>query len=238
MSELSPDLHGADWQRERYLDRIDGIVFGRNPREGFVHQGRFYHPELRFQFDVPSSYNVRNEKQAVYVISEQQDAVFTLTLAEEASPELAAQAFFGQEGIETGDAWLRRLEGRPLVSRLFRATSGENVFRGGAAFVDFDDRVFRLLSYCREAQWSAYREPLTKVAASFSRMTDRKLLDVEPMRLELVTLKRDMSFDEFTAKYPSSVDNDILALINQLGPGDVLRAGTRAKRVVGFNPES
>nr|MBC8239863.1 M48 family metalloprotease [Alphaproteobacteria bacterium] len=39
--------------RDRFLDHIDGMIFGDDPKQG-VRKGRdFIHPELRFQFTVP-----------------------------------------------------------------------------------------------------------------------------------------------------------------------------------------
>ncbi|HEU5148023.1 MAG TPA: M48 family metallopeptidase, partial [Chryseosolibacter sp.] len=54
----------ADWRkktnaanlevdRENYLKMIDGIIYGEDPKQGFVENNVFYHPVLRFQFTVP-----------------------------------------------------------------------------------------------------------------------------------------------------------------------------------------
>jgi predicted Zn-dependent protease len=40
--------------RDAFLRAIDGLVFGNNPREGFVEGAHFYHPELEFQIDFPA----------------------------------------------------------------------------------------------------------------------------------------------------------------------------------------
>ena len=37
----------------QYLQQIDGIVLGTNPRQGFTENGRFYHPDLRFRVRLP-----------------------------------------------------------------------------------------------------------------------------------------------------------------------------------------
>ena len=38
--------------RDIYLDKIDGMLFGDNPQQGFVRGHEFLHPELRFAFEV------------------------------------------------------------------------------------------------------------------------------------------------------------------------------------------
>ena len=40
--------------REEYIRRLDGIVFGENPREGFFQQNVFYHPGPALPLRVPA----------------------------------------------------------------------------------------------------------------------------------------------------------------------------------------
>ena len=42
-----------------------------------------------------------------------------------------------------------------------------------------------------------------------------------------------MTLEEFSQRYPSSIDLETLALINHAEPADRLAAGTTVKRVVG-----
>ena len=60
--------------REPYLALIDGIVFGENPRQGFVENGTFYHPTLDFQFPVPTDWQLVNTPQAVQMGNKEQTA--------------------------------------------------------------------------------------------------------------------------------------------------------------------
>ena len=46
--------------RNSYLRKIDGLVYGEDPRQGFVENSVFYHPELKFQFPVPQSWKTVN----------------------------------------------------------------------------------------------------------------------------------------------------------------------------------
>ena len=41
-------------KRAEYLRRLDGMVFGDNPREGFFRENAFYHPDLRFEARLPA----------------------------------------------------------------------------------------------------------------------------------------------------------------------------------------
>jgi len=81
-------------QRESYLKRLDGLVFGDDPREGFFRDRTFYHPQMAFRFELPPGFEGRNTKQAVTATSSGNDAAIELTLAKESMVDAAARAFF------------------------------------------------------------------------------------------------------------------------------------------------
>ncbi|HDZ40219.1 MAG TPA: hypothetical protein ENH59_00850 [Bacteroidetes bacterium] len=43
-----------------YLQMIDGIVYGEDPRQGFVEGNTFYHPDLKFRFSSPAGWKFEN----------------------------------------------------------------------------------------------------------------------------------------------------------------------------------
>jgi predicted Zn-dependent protease len=61
---------GADWRVERdgYLRRLDGMVYGDNPANGFVRDRVFAHPSLGFRFQVPPGFRLLNGAQQVTAI--------------------------------------------------------------------------------------------------------------------------------------------------------------------------
>src|SRR5687767_14981484 len=55
--------------RNSYLKMIDGIVYGEDPKQGFIEQNVFYHPVLKFQFDIPQQWIVQNTPAQVQMAS-------------------------------------------------------------------------------------------------------------------------------------------------------------------------
>lgn len=43
-----------------YLQMIDGIIYGEDPKQGFVEGNTFYHPELKFRFNFPGGWKFEN----------------------------------------------------------------------------------------------------------------------------------------------------------------------------------
>jgi len=226
------EASGTIVNRREYLRQLDGMVFGDNPREGFFQENAFYHPDLRFQLLFPRGFKTQNQKQAVVGVSQAQDAMITLTLAGGASPEEAARQFFSQQGVQTGRSGRDTIGGLPAYTAFFEAATEEGTLRGEVSFVSWDGKIYRLMGYAPAARFSTYQNAFDAAIRSFSRLTDSRYLNVQPKRLEIVNLERQMALPEFARAYPSTIEIGTLGLINGVGANQMLSGGL-AKRVVG-----
>jgi predicted Zn-dependent protease len=233
VAALNQDFSGRTVNREAYLDKIDGIAFGQNPREGYFRGNTFIHPELAFQIQFPQGWKASNQKAAVGAVSPNEDAVVVLTLANSSSPQEAARQFFSQQGIQQGPAVRANLAGGGVanVFGVSRAQGGN--IQGVAAFVEEGNKVYQILGYTMESSFNRYDDVLASAVGTFSRVTDRRLLDVQPRRVDVVKIPSAMSLEEFNRRYPSTVDLQTLAIINQADGNTRFPAGTEVKRVVG-----
>jgi predicted Zn-dependent protease len=222
---------GLKVERDAFLQRTDGLIFGENPREGFFRQQQFLHPDLRFQLDFPSGWQTQNQATAVAAISPQQDALVVLALAGTATPGQALQEFFGQQGITNQGTSSGNINGLPAATGTFTANTEEGVLAGNVAFVSLDGRTFRLLAYTPQQRFATYRNVFAQSLSSFRRLTDQAALNVQPVHVRLVRLPRAMTMTEFHQAYPSPIPLAQVALINGVEPGTTLPAGTLVKRV-------
>jgi len=216
-----------------YVRRLDGMVFGENPREGFFQGGVFYHPDLGFQLSFPRAFKTQNQKQAVAGLSEAQDAMIVLTLAAGSSPEAAARQFLAQGGIQSGRSGRDTIGGLPAYTAFFEATTEEGVLRGEVSFISYEGRIYRILGYAPTGRFAAYQRVFDAAIRSFSPLSDRRYVDVQPRRIDVVALDRQMALQEFARAYPSTVEVGTIGLINGVGANQLLPAGGLAKRVVG-----
>lgn len=60
--ELASSMTPADPERKRalLLSQIEGLLFGQDPKEGFMKGDTFIHPDLGFRFDFPEGFQVHN----------------------------------------------------------------------------------------------------------------------------------------------------------------------------------
>jgi predicted Zn-dependent protease len=219
--------------RKAYLQRVDGMVFGENPREGVFQGTTFRHPDLAFRIDFPAGWTVVNQKRVVGAVSPQQDAVVVLQLAPASTASQAARQFLGQSGVEPGEAWTRQIGRLPAVSATFRVASEQRSLRGLAAWVDYRDRVWEMVGYTSEARWFQYDRLMAQAIASYDRETDPAVLSLQPNRLSLVEVSRPATFDALMREFPSVVPPQTVAIINNLETASTVPAGSEFKRVVG-----
>lgn len=227
------DFEGRPIYAQQYMNRLNGMSYGSDPRHGFFQGNTFYHPEMAFKVDFPEGWQTQNTRSAVAAVSPNQDAMVLLTLAEEGSLTAAEQAFFQAQGIQAGSRWSPRLRGFDTLGRDFAFANQEQNLRGRVVFVEGDNRIFRLLTYTPEPRWRGYQNQVSSAIGTFEELTDRRYLSVQPAKLRIVQLDRAMSLEEFQRRYPSSVDLQTLAIVNQVDEGERLDAGRLMKRIVG-----
>ncbi|MGH7645802.1 MAG: M48 family metalloprotease [Gemmatimonadales bacterium] len=234
VQRLPSESLGTVVNREGYLRRLEGVVFGEDPRQGYFQATRFIHPELAIELTFPSGWQTANQAQSVLAAPQQRDAVMRLSFAEQKTPEEAAQAFFSQQGISGAQPRRGQINGLPAVAGSFRAQSQDGtMLAGSVAFVSHGGRLYQLLGYSSAAGWQTYGPAVGSAIQSFKPVTDRQLLTVRPRRLAIVTLDRDMTLEEFNRRLPSSVPLAAVALLNGVDSTAQLARGALVKRVVG-----
>jgi predicted Zn-dependent protease len=227
-------LASARTGEKEFMQRVDGLVYGANPRNGFFQGSTFYHPDLRFQIAFPSGWQGQNLSQAVIGVSQQQDAMIQLTLAQGSSPEAAARTFLSQQGIQAGQASSQTVNGVPAVASTFQAQTEQGVIQGLAAFFTYNGATYQVLAYSPAERYNNYANTFRSALGSFAPVTDSRILNVQPNKIDVITLPQAMSLAQFAQRYPSSIPLAELAIVNQVeDPNAQIPAGTPLKQVAG-----
>jgi predicted Zn-dependent protease len=222
-------------EQDAYMNRMDGMVYGADPREGYFEANAFYHPTLRFQLEFPRGWRTNNGKQQVAAMSPSQDALVALTMGRARDPESAARQFFSQQNVRQGRAQRTQIGGREAVMSEFQAQGQQGVLQGLVAFVEDDGKVYQLMGYSPVSRWRQYAGIVEQSITSFDELRDERRMEVEPARIEVVNLDRPLSVAQLDQRFSGSVPERTLALINQVEPASELR-GT-VKVVVGGPPQ-
>jgi len=225
---------GGSLRREEYLRRIDGLVYGPDPREGYFRDDRFIHPDMRFRLDFPSGWQRQNTPMVVQAISPEQDAMIELTIVPDKTPAQAAGEFWNIEGIQRLGSSNQTVNGLPAVLGRFRVANQQgSALEGLVMFVEHRSQTFRVLGYAASQRAGQYSPVFERTLGSFAPETDSSLLNVEPKRIDIVEVPSSMTAESFNQRYPSTLELDDVLMLNGWSAGQSLQAGQLAKRVVG-----
>ncbi len=205
--------------------RLDGLVYGDDPRQGFVLDGAFRHPALRFRFDLPPGWKVSNTPQRVVVYDEPRQTTALLELRVAASDqEVGLDPERHARRLAAANPRIVALEGTSetvhgLPAWIGQATLGDGT--GAAvpllvAFIAHRENVYRFTG-----RWAAsadrQRSLLEATIRSFHPETDPEVLRVRPVVLRLEDVAPGTAIADLCGRRNLAVDCQELRLLNRLG---------------------
>lgn len=218
--------------KEEFMAMIDDIMFGDNPREGFEQDGIFYHPDLEFQFPVPDGFDLYNQPNAVIMVNEDQTAMSQFTIdSENEDPRSSVQAFLSQEGI-TVESESEYAEGSASGYKGIATASAQDgsQLKLQLTAIGYGGYIYRFLSYTSEAEYENYETRFNSIAAGFTDLEDESILNVDPVRIELVTISNSGLFSDLIPnELPMGIEPIDVAIINQVELNQTIQAGTVLK---------
>lgn len=217
--------------KEKYNEMIDGMMYGENPREGFVDNDNFVHPDLEFQFPIPSDWQLINQPQQVVMVSSAEDAVMIFKIDGEAqSAQGSVESFVEQEGITLNSDEPTRANEYNGYQADVTIEQQEGNLRAIVYAIEFQDRVYRFINYSTVDAFDKYQSVFTTVPDQFNRVTDQRILNIQPVKLEIITTNRSDTFRNFLpSSLPMDIDEEELAIINQVELDEQIEAGTTLK---------
>ena len=230
-----------EWQQQGYAQenigqdqlytQITGMVLGSNPRQGFVENGTYYHPDLRFSFPVPNGWEVVNNPEMVGMIAPQQQAQIAFSVVSGVtSARQAATQYSGQTGLQVtrnDPVTVNGLTGQEIEAQ---AASEGTALALRALFVEFERKVYHFVALTPVQNLNTFASAFQTTIHGFRPLTDSARLNVQPARVAIVETNSAGPFRQFLpSPMPSRFTAEELALMNQVHLGDMLQRGTKIK---------
>ncbi len=237
VARLQPPA-GAEARRGRdaYLQRLDGLLFGDNPKEGIVRGSAFLHPVLRLAVEFPEGWPVRNS--ATQVSAQAPDRQQLMWLDVVSSPtggSLAdvAQRHMAAAGLRTLDGRLTRLGGAEAFVGTFegRLQNGGRVLARGA-YIAAGQAVYRWMGLATEQAFQAASRRFDQAIESFRTLSAAEAERIRPVRVRLHTVAAGDTWDTLArVASQGTIAPAALAVLNGSSPEAPPRAGDRVKVV-------
>lgn len=230
---------GAKRERALFLSQVDGLIFGKDPKEGLMRGDSFVHPKIGFQFTFPPNFTVENGKSAV-TGSNGKDTkiVFDMENPNAATgfadlTDYISKTWASNAKITTNDVQRLTINGLDAAT----ATANVNTNQGARdlrmlAIRGNRDQIFRFLFATAPSITEEMSLPLRRVSYSFRILNPDEATNISAPRIRLHKVKSGETENSLANKMPLGKFNDdwFKALnLNELSNG--LKAGGTVKIV-------
>ena len=179
--------------RDSYLQLINGMIYGEDPKQGYVENNVFYHPEMKFKFSTPQGWRYQNSPQQVQFAPQDGSAMMFLSSAPGNSLQEAAQNFAQQAGLQVLQSQQININGFPAIVYVGdqvqqNQQTGQAQATGVRAMVHVIQSNSGLLQFvgATSAQnFANYQRTFQGVAQSFSTLTDQSKINKKPERVRI-----------------------------------------------------
>ncbi len=183
--------------RKQYLAAIDGLVYGDDPKEGFVRGRRFFHPKLGFTFTAPEGFTLENTSQAVLGASTSGREALRLGAVRVAGGQSLAQYLSSGwiEGVEISAVASTVLNGLPAATAVARGEQWSFrmfAIRFGSGDLPADLR--------RARAHPELDKQFREAAETFRRVSIEEAENVKPLRIRIVTAGLTDNIERVAAK--------------------------------------
>ena len=221
---------------KEYLKMIDGIVYGENPRQGFVENNMFYHPDLAFQFPIPKNWTLVNSPMQVQIVPASKDAAMIFKLSQEKGADAVAQKTISDLQLNLIDKSNVNLNGLNTVVTISEQVSQndagqEQVLKILSYFIEKDAMVYTFHGLCLDANFNGYKPAFESTMKNFARLTNASKLNVQPNRIKVISINSaSVSLKDAFAYYKVPQNRfEEMALLNNRELTDKLKRGDLIK---------
>jgi predicted Zn-dependent protease len=224
--------------RDQYLRLIEGLPYGDNPREGYVENSVFYHPDLKFQFPVPQSWKSQNSPSQFQMAEPNGKAVQILLPAGNKGLDETAQALVQQLKIQNAQAQKTTVNNFPALviqgDQVGQDQSGQQGITASTLTYLIQDgqTIYALVGLCGPGTLGTYGSTFQRTAQGFRRLTDAAKLNKQPERVRIKTAKAGQTLaSALAANGIASKRYEELAILNGMKTTDKMTAGMLFKVV-------
>ncbi|AWW74528.1 peptidase M48 Ste24p [Erythrobacter sp. KY5] len=227
-------LPGSVTNRDTFLTRIDGLLYGDDPEQGVIEGSRFIHPDLRLSFTAPQGFYMVNSTRAVSINGQSGQAQLTLAPYSGDLNTYIRQQFSALGGqnnnLAPQDIQRTTVNGIPAAYGTARVNNGNSQVDVVVFAYEFaPDRAYHFAAITPAGRSSTF----TSMYQSMRRISQSEAAQVIPRRIDVVTVQRGDTVASLARRM--AYDNgqvERFRVLNALGSNDALVAGQKVKLVV------
>ncbi len=230
-------------ERDSYLRRLEGLTYGDDPRQGYIENDVFYHPELKFMMPLPRGWKTQNAPEQFTAVSPDDDAAIILTLSQEKSPQNASQVFLQKnqlKPIESAPATVNGLPAHVVIAEQAAvqqaqqgaARQATSPIRVAAYFILYNGLVYQVLGVAETQHWNIRSLDFAPTLKGFAELRDASKINVKPEVVRIKTVAQAATVKESLRGFGTpDARLEELAILNGMKLTETVKAGTLIKIV-------
>jgi predicted Zn-dependent protease len=218
-----------------YFGKIDGMLYGDDPEQGFVRGRVFLHQKLRFRFEVPKGFRLFNSPKSVVAFGPKGSRiVFNRAAKPSDGPMTAYLTDVWARGASLGGVERITINGLEAATGTTRLRTDKGVFDVRLLAIRVDRRaIYRFLFLTPGDLTRTLARDFRRTTYSFRQLDEPEAMSLRPRRIDIIrvapgdtvaSLARRMPFEDFTLER--------FRVLNGLAADERLVSGRRIKIVV------
>ena len=217
--------------RDVYLEHINGILFGKNKRNGYTIGNHYYHPNLRFTFTFPKGWKLIDMAHYIGIVPKNVKNTYVKITIKRGSIYTLADKFasFGLV-LESREVYINGLNAFKVI-RLVKIANKPIV--QAAYFIDFNGKTFMFFMQAPSIVWPLFKGRLEEPALSFRRLRDPRRINVKNLYVKVVKVPYPMEFHKLLERFrvPKKLRKKIY-IMNNMYRNTLLAQGEMVKILV------
>ncbi len=216
--------------REKYLRMIDGLTYGEDPQAGYVEANVFYHPQLKFQFPTPASWQTVNSSSQVQIAPKDGKAAIILTIAEGKSLAQAKQAAISADSLKVIDSQNIKVNGNDAIAMVADLNKQVRLLM---YLIEYNGLIYKFAGLSETVNFKTYEGKFETCFKGFKALNDQAKINVFADKLKIVTVPKDGTLsDALKANNQPSNKMEELAILNGMELKDKVSKGMMIKTLV------
>lgn len=175
--------------RNEYLRMIDGMIYGPDPKQGFVENQVFYHPVLKFRFPLPKGgWTFQNTPQQVQMAHESGKAILLMQLAQGTSLEAAARAVLEKNQLQLVETEQVNVNGLPALAMVADQKQEQQTLRTLSYFISYGGVIYHFFGITTLNEFNTFYPIFTSTMTNFQELTEPDKLNRQPERIQVKTV--------------------------------------------------
>ncbi len=231
------NLKNPQVNRNAYLKRIEGLIFGEDPQQGYLENNVFYHPVLKFQFPVPANWSYQNNPQSVQMAPKDGKAMMMLTLVPGQSLQEAAGNVLKQYNLQARSSDNVTVNGLTAIAMVAdqvpqQQTQQQQVVRTLSYVIQYGKGYYLIVGATSSTDFEMYSPYFTGTMQGFKVLTDASKINRKPDRVKIKTASRAGTLEQVLRAYKVPDKRlEEMAILNGMTLSEQVPSGTLIKVV-------